>query len=101
MPESKLIPTFTTLSVLGNAIIIKTEYVEDILPDTISALLTTNIGIQDGVNYIEGEGLIQMKNSPQHLTYYVDNNGHLILSINTGDENNYSIDNNGHLIYIS
>ncbi len=99
MPESKIIPTLTTLTVTGNTISIKSEYFEDSLPDTLAARIASVPGIQDGVSYIEGDGLIQMKNSPEHLTYYLDNNGNLILSINTGDQDNYSIDSNGNLVY--
>lgn len=87
-----LVPTITILTISGNNIEIESEYVQDILPDTIMARITNTVGVQDSVSFIEGQLLIQMKNYPQDLTYFVDNLGNLILQINTGDGNRYSID---------
>lgn len=100
MPETKVISTLTDLSLNGTDIAIRTFYSEPgDLPDTLSAFISDELGSQDGTSYIEGKLLIKMKESPEHLSYLIDSNGHLILSINTGDEDNYSINNNGHLIY--
>lgn len=98
MAETKVIDTTTILSVIGSAITIRSEYLNE-LPDTISVQIADEVGIQDGVSYIEGEGLIQMKNSPENISYILNNNGELILLTSTGDESNYSINGNGDLIY--
>lgn len=100
MPEIENISTFTDTSTSGANISIRTQYLDPAtLPDTLSADITEEVGSQDGVSFIEGKLLIKMKNSPSHLSYQLDNNGHLILIINTGDGAKYSIDNTGHLIY--
>lgn len=97
--ESKLIPTITETAVVGSSISITSFYQEDDLPDTLDGMIADSVGIQDGVSYIEAELLIKMKNSPEHLSYSLNDNGDLILTINTGDEDNYSINSNGDLIY--
>lgn len=101
MPETKVISTVTQLSTFGSNIAIKTFYQKDELPDTIEAFIADSVGSQNGVSYIEGELNIQMKNSPQNLNYSIDNNGNLILSINTGDGLNYSVNASGQLEYTS
>ncbi len=100
MPETKVIPTITELFLSGTHIDIKTSYLDlSTLPDTLSAFISETVGSQDMTPYIEGELIIQMKNHPQHLTYLLDSQGHLILVISTGDGSKYSINDNGHLIY--
>lgn len=99
MPELKIISTVTELTVTGDDISIKTSYQENVLPDTLEARLATESGIENGTSYIQGEGLIKMKNSPENLNYYLNGNGELILIINSGDGSNYSINSNGELIY--
>lgn len=100
MSETKIISALTSLIVNGDDIQIKTEYQNiESLPDTISASLANIVGVENGTSYIEGEGLITMKNSPEHIIFSVDSNGNLILTCNTGDAGNYSINSNGELIY--
>jgi hypothetical protein len=98
--ETKIIPTITSLTVSGNDIEIRTEYLDiTTLPDTLSADITEVVGMQDNTPYIEGELIIKMKNSPPNISYLIDNNGDLILIDITGDTANYSVDSNGELIY--
>lgn len=97
-----IISTFTSVLINNSNIQIKTEYLEEgLLPDTIEARITENVGIQDQTSFIEGELLIKMKNSPENIFYFIDNNGNLILNCTTGDQDNYSIDSDGNLIYSS
>lgn len=99
MPSSQLIPTETTISVLGSTIYIKTEYVKDELPDTIEAFISDVVGNKNGVNYIEGELIITMKNYP-NINFILDPFGDLIVISLEEDVANYSINSNGDLIYI-
>lgn len=99
MPETALINTLTELTVTGSSISIKTFYDEDLLPDTILASIPDSVGIQDGIVYSEGDLLIQMKNHPEQIDYYIDGSGNLILLTSEGDASNYSINANGELIY--
>lgn len=104
MPQFAIIPTITQINTIGNNISIKTFYQDDVLPDTIMSMIAPNSPMsnsQDGVLYSEGDGVIQMKNSPANIDYALDGNGNLILICSTGDENNYSIDIYGNLIYTS
>ena len=100
MIESKTIPTQTTVSMIGTAISICTEYVTVGLPDTIVAFIANLVGNKDGINYIEGELVITMKNYP-NVDFSIDVDGNLIISSLEGDASNYSLDSNGNLIYSS
>lgn len=99
MPEIVVISTITELNVSGENIEVKTSYQEDSLPDTLEARIAIESGIENGTSYKQGDGLIKMKNSPDHISFSLDENGNLILTSNTGDESNYSIDTDGNLIY--
>ncbi len=101
MPETKQIPTQTTVLVQGQQVTITTFYVEDTLPNTIFAQIAENIGQQDTVNFTEGDLVIQMNNYPQKIFYAINTAGDLIVFANTGDASNYSIDNNGNLTWTS
>ena len=98
MPESRIISTITEINLVGTNISIKTLYQTE-LPDTIEAFIADGVGNKNGTNYIDGELIITCKNSPQNLNYFIDNNGYLILMINTEDGSQYDIDDNGDLIY--
>lgn len=98
--EQKLIPTSTIFLVDGTSISITSLYDEDLLPDTIKAFIGLGPGTQDSVSYIEGDLVIEVKHYLDHLSYQLDLNGNLILTINTGDEELYSIDENGNLTYL-
>lgn len=78
MPEQKYIPVVTSLRTEGNVIYIKSSYLEDILPNTILALIGENPNSLDSVSYIEGELMIEMKNHPELINYYLNNNGELM-----------------------
>ena len=104
MPETKVITSSTVTSIVGSDISIITSYREvtdtNILPDTISAFIGDKVATFDGISYIEGELIIQMKNNPLQIDYSIDANGNLVVFSNQGDENKYSIDSNtGQLIY--
>mgnify|MGYP003402434062 FL=1 len=98
MPELKIIPTATTVTIIGDGITIKTYYIDD-LPDTLAAKITEIVASDNGIAYIEGELMIEMINYLSRIDYYIDGSGNLILQNNTGDTENYSVDNNGDLIY--
>lgn len=101
LPEPSFIPS-TSLAASNGQITANTEFYEvDSLPETVQAFLPTIPGNQDTVEYIEGELVIEMQNSPQDLSYAIDDFGNLILIIATGDEDAYSIDEYGCLIYIT
>lgn len=99
MSEEKVISTLTETTSSGEDIAIRTFYQKDDIPDTLECSIKNSVGTWSGVPFKEGELLIKMKNSPEHIVYKIDANGHLLLLISTGDESKYSIDENGHLIY--
>ncbi len=99
MPELVTLSTITELNVVSEQISIKTRYLDlSELPFTIEAFISEEVAVQDGVSYIEGELIMKMINSPNNINYYVDENGHLILMCDTGDQDKYS-NNSGNLIY--
>ena len=98
MSETKIIPTSTSVSVLGTDITIHTEYVED-LPNTLKAEITSDVGIINGVNFTNGELLITMKNYPEKINYTINGMGELIVYATTPDLDKYSINENGDLIW--
>lgn len=98
--SSQLLPTETTLSIAGSNIYIKTEYIEDVLPDTVEAFISDVVANKNGVGYIEGELIITMKNYPD-IDFSLNSNGDLIVISTNGDASNYSINSNGDLVYIS
>lgn len=95
MPETKLVPSVTTLTVIDSVIEILTEFFDG-LCNTISAFLSDEVSNQDGVPYIEGELIIKMVNFPDQIDYDINNQGEL--TVTSPDANDYSIDNNGDLI---
>lgn len=99
MPEIKYIPIVTSTRTEENVIYVRSSYLEDILPNTLQALIVDSTDNLDNVSYIEGELVIQMKNNPEQINYYINDNGELILFTSTGDKNNYSIDVDGNLIW--
>lgn len=100
MPETKLIPTITTLLVDGSSISITSEYLDtSLLPDTLLAAIAETLGIQDSTLFEEGDLIIKVKEYLNHIFYQLDSDGNLILTVNTGDASNYSVDSDGNLIY--
>jgi len=99
MAEEKEIPALTSVSTIGGTVKIKTQYIKDELPNFILAFISETVSSQDGVGYIEGELMAQMKNYPTEIDCYVDSNGDFIIVTNSGDADSYSLNSNGELIW--
>lgn len=100
MPETKQIPTITTLTTQGSDIVIFTRFFETgLLPNTINGFISSSVSSQDGTFFIENELLIQMQNFPEKINYTVNDQGELIVLSTTGDVDNYTINGNGDLIW--
>lgn len=96
MPQTKVIPTATILTVLNTAISIFTFYNTG-LPYILSAFIAQVVSSLNGVGYIEGQLIITATNYPQDIDFWVDSSGNLII---LGDDaNQYSLDGNGNIIY--
>ena len=95
MPETKLIPTVTSLKVINSIIEIFTQFLK-IACDTIQVFLSSVVGTLGGVSFKEGELVIEMDNSPDNIDFFVDTDGNLIA---TGlNSNHYAINSLGELI---
>lgn len=102
MPESKIITTQTTLTVIGTAISLKTLYLDESITGVISAFLSETVGGEtlDGTPFIEGEGgvTIGLGYYPAELDFQVNGNGELIVI--APDSANFSVDTDtGQLVY--
>ena len=98
MPDITIIPTQTTLSVVGVSITITTIYNGGDLGGIISAWISEVIGgeIVDGISFIEGEGGIMTDDFV--TTASLNSNGELIVT--APDAAQYSVDTvTGQLIY--
>jgi hypothetical protein len=92
--------TQTEITASGTALTHVVTYANDILPDTLGARLPQDVGQQEDESHLEGQLIIRMKNTPQNLSFAIDeDSGHLLLLCETGDEDNYSLDSDGNLIY--
>lgn len=96
MPQTQIVPTQTSISVIGLNIAIKTEYVSSGPPNVISAFISETIGMLNGTSYVEGELIITVKDYPD-TDFLLDSMGNLIVI--SDDANNYNIDSNGNLTY--
>lgn len=99
MAEEKILLTQTSVSIIGNAISIRSFYNgEESANDTLSAFISDIVQVVDGTPIIEGELGIQMnENYPLEIDYIIDSNGDLI--VNSVDAGHYSVNSNGELIY--
>jgi len=97
MPQTAIIPTFTSISIIGTQISIKSQYV-NVPPYTIIAFIADVDGTLDGVSYFQGDLIFSVMNYPGlAINFYLDSNGNLV--VNSFDANHYSIDSNGQLTY--
>lgn len=95
MPETVELEVQTTVSIIGDAISIRTYYdTSEVDSDTIEAFISDIVQIIDGVPIIEGELCIRYEND---IDYTINENGDLI--VNDDNADNYSIDSDGSLIY--
>ena len=97
MPETKLIPTVTSLDVIGSIIKIFTQYFEDAC-DVIQIFIANVAGILGSVLYKEGELVVEIIDSsyPDSIDFFIDTGGSLVA---TGtNANRYLINSNGELI---
>lgn len=99
MPETKYISNSTRVSVANGNISILTEYDDQAYPNILSAFIGENDGIQDSVSYSYGELVLQAKNFPTDIDYYINESGQLILIGDTCELKGYSINDDGELIY--
>lgn len=97
-----LLPTETSISIIGTNISILTEYVSKGYPYILKGEIKNDVGSEGGVSYIEGELLIKIKNGayPGLIDAYIDNNGNLIL-VGDSDVNNYYLNSDGDLMWVS
>lgn len=99
MSESVQIPNSTSFVKTNGVINITTEYEDNSLPNIISTFVGNVVGNQDNIGYVEGELIIQAKNSPEIIDFYINQQGQLILiGSNKCELKGYSIVN-GYLIY--
>lgn len=97
MAEEKILLTQTSISIIGNAISIRSFYNgEESANDTLSAFISDIVQVVDGTPIIEGELGIQVTNL-ESIDYIIDSNGDLI--VNSLDADHYSVNSNGELIY--
>lgn len=100
MPESRQIPSQTTLSVVGSVITITTRYHNEDQGGVVFAFISQIVGgeAHNGVGFIEGEGGIIIDDS-FNLDFNLDaSSGELIVT--APDAAQYSIDTNtGQLVY--
>jgi len=96
MSQTRLLPIVTDnfdVSSFANTII----YYFNTSNEITKAIITEDNGDNNYINYLEGEGLVALRNFPYGTNCYVDNYGKLI--IKTRDTNIYDINTNGHLTY--
>ena len=96
MAEERLIFTTTLTSVDGTDIDIFTFYdpSADKLPNTLLGEIPEAVGQKEGVNFVEGELVLTLKNYPDNIYYEVNAKGELIVYTPTvNDASQYSIDN--------
>lgn len=100
MPEIRQIPTRTSVNVVNTVIEILTVYDPTLdLPAIISLFIADEVGIEEGVNYTEGDLIIRFKTDTFGNTILVSINSQGELVIESDDVNRYSINTNGELIY--
>ena len=99
MPEVKNISSTTSIIVSGSSLSIFTEYNDNSYPNITSAFIGEGGGSQDSVSYSYGESVVQAKNSPTDIDYYIDESGQLVLIGDGCELKGYSINVNGELIY--
>lgn len=94
MPESSIIPTQTTLTVVGSTITILTEFFNEINSGVINAFIIETVGgeIVDGVIFAQGEGGITMEDDffPDKLNFFLNVDGDLIVT--APDATSFNID---------
>ncbi len=98
MSETKNIPNTTSATRIAGSISIFTEYLGKEFPNIIKTFIAQIVGSQDNVPYIEGELIIQAKNQPTDIDFYLSDKGALILVGDSCELKGYSIVN-GYLIY--
>lgn len=100
MPETRQIPTTTSISVANSVLEIVTSYdPTGELPAIIDLFLANEIGIQEGVSFVEGDLVIRFKTGTFPNITFVSINSLGELVIDSDDVARYSIDTNGNLIY--
>lgn len=100
MPETKNIPNTTSILVNSSgALSIFTEYDDNTYPNITSAFIASGANIQDGVSYTQGELVMQAKNLPKDIDFYLSEAGELVLIGDGCELKGYSINSNGELIY--
>lgn len=99
MSETKQISNTTSFVKVDGNISITTQYEDNQLPNITKTFIGNIVGNQDNVSYKEGELVMQAKNSPEEIDFYINNRGQLIIvGENKCEVKRYSIIN-GYLIY--
>lgn len=99
MSETKQISNTTSFVKVDSNISITTQYEDNQLPNITKTFIGNIVGNQDNVSYKEGELVMQAKNSPEEIDFYINNRGQLIIvGENKCEVKRYSIIN-GYLIY--
>lgn len=100
MPETRIIPTNTTVTVSGATVQIFTEYDPNAgaEPFLVNAFIADAAGSTDSVIFSEGDLVFQNDGTPQQFTAEINNQGELVII--SEKANFYSIDQStGELIY--
>ena len=73
---------------------------QDLLPNTINAIIQDFPTNNNVVNGLENDLILDIKKSPLEFQCFINANGDLNIVTTTKDVNNYTINSNGDLIYI-
>ena len=97
MSEQKQIPTVTEVrNFVNNPNLQIYTYYDNGSLHILSSNIFSQQGAKLGVPYKQGELVITMRNSPQEVDCYINQNGELIVNQPLGED--YSIDTDGNLI---
>jgi len=105
--ERKLISTRSELrlnSSSDGSFTLYTEYINNIgvLPEIENIFFALNAGSSNGVNYIEGDLVVELIDNSTLIAQLDENTGNFILNVDTNDIQNYYFEENtGNLIYLN
>jgi len=101
MSDFVTLNTSTSITTDSTSASILTFFINENLGDILSVSISSSVGTQDGVDFIENELLILMVDGsfPSSTNIEINSNGELEITFD--DAANYSINTNGELEYTS